>query len=156
METMTRLTLCYSVDPATGLPRLDAQYRSLTPADLDALRLEIERNYDRLAHASDGQLVTLHGRSASSLPRHYRVTVTDRDRRSPTLQLEEADPLEDDDAAAADNTGPAPPAGRWQGQFLLEVADWLADVPSRGSTLSSLDFVLADLRAVLRQDPRKF
>jgi len=35
------------------------------------------------------------------------------------------------------------------------LAEWLAGVPGGGAR-SSLDFVLADLRAVLRKDPRKF
>jgi len=45
--------------------------------------------------------------------------------------------------------------GCWQRAFLVEVAEQLA-TRNAGSSRTPLDFVLADLRALLRKDPSTF
>jgi hypothetical protein len=155
---MTSLTLRYREDTATGLPRLEDPSGSLSAADLDALRRAIERQFDRLAGGPDGQLVALNG-PAGAPPRHFRVRVLERGKRCPTLMLEAAaPPLEAEDATVPEEGRPeAVPAApvRWQGQFVAETAELLADRAGDGGLRSPLRFVLADLRALLRKDPRK-
>ena len=154
---MARLTLRYAEDPTTGLPRLDSPEGHLSAADLDVLCREIERSYERLASGPDGQLLTLDSLDDSRLPQHYRVNVTERGKRCPTLQLEAADPVESDNVLPdEDEPSSEPLPERWQGRFLTEVAEWLSSMPGNGADRSSLDFVLADLRAVLRRDPKQF
>jgi len=157
---MTRLTLRYGEDPTTGLPRLEDPSGRLGPADLDALGQEIGRHYERLIGGPDGQLFALNGSGPPHPPRHYRVTVRDRSRRTPTLVLEAVEVVETDggqgtpEAPPAEAASPAPP-GRWQVEFLAEVAELAASARGDGGTRSPLDFVLGDLRALLRKDPRK-
>jgi len=158
---MACLTLRYCEDSATGLPRLEDPGGSLAPADLETLGREIDRHYERLIGSPDGQFFTLNGSDDPHLPRHFRVTVQDRNRRSPTLVLEAVETAE---LSTQENTPEAAPAqapspgspGRWQVQFLAEVAELAARAPGDSATISSLDFVLRDLRALLRKDPDRF
>src|SRR5438477_11694427 len=89
---MESLTLRYGEDPATGLPRLQDPGGRLALADLEALGREVGRHFERLAHGPDGQLLSVDGTAGPHLPRHFRVNVTDRDRRCPTLLLEAVPP----------------------------------------------------------------
>ena len=62
----------------------------------------------------------------------------------------------DDPAVSSGETLPEVPAnlpGRWQAQFVAEVAEWLAGAAADGAARPALDFVLGDLRALLRKDP---
>ena len=145
---MAGLTLTYREDPRTGLPRLEDPGGGL-PADvLAALGRELGRRYERLAHGPDRQYLTLDAPAGAGVPRCFRVTVTERAKRCPTLLLEAAEP-----------PAPAPPheapPERWQAQFLAEAAEWLAGVAPAGADRAPLEFVVADLRAVLRKDPRQ-
>src|SRR5207253_3990997 len=61
----------------------------------------------------------------------------------------------------ASSEGPLPEPGpgfqgRWQEQFVIEMAERIAGMTVDGAARSPLAFVLADLRALLRKDPRKF
>ena len=96
----------------------------------------MDSQLEGLAGGPDGRLVTLGD------GRRFRVTVLDRGKRCPTLLLEETE----EDAEAA-------PPGRWQTQFLAEAADLLAGA-AEGGAHAPINFVLADLRALLRRDPR--
>jgi hypothetical protein len=49
----------------------------------------------------------------------------------------------------------ATPLGRWQAEFLAEVAELLAGGPDNSPARSPLDFVLTDLRTLLRKDVRR-
>jgi hypothetical protein len=161
---MTSPTLRYGEDPVTGLPRLTDPTGSLNPADLDALQRAIDQHFERLASGPETQLFTLPGVAGPDGPRHYRVTVTEREKRCPTLLLVAVPPPPEEAPAPAPDDAPPEPlsplSGRWQGHFLAEVAEALASaregetdgVPTR----AALDFVLSDLRALLRKDPRKF
>lgn len=155
---MTSLTLRYGEDPATGLPRLDDAGVALPAATLEVLRRAIDRQFERLVRGPDGQVLALDGEGGPDLPGQFRVTVAERDRRCPTLLLEavEAPPAVESRAAPQEAAAPEPQPGRWQAQFLAEVAELVADAPRDDGLHSPLDFVLADLRAVLRKDPRKF
>ena len=146
---MASLTLHYGADPATGLPRLEDPGGRLAGADLALLGREVARSFERLVGGIDGDLLTLDGPVPPHLPRRFRVHVTDRQQRCPTLLLEAVDHAE-----PAAESAPAAP-GRWQAEFLGEVAELLAKAGD-GNTLSPLDFVLSDLRALLRKDPRRF
>src|SRR5436309_6242117 len=155
---MTSLILRYAEDPATGLPCLEDLSGRLSRAELEALGRAVEGDFERLAGGADGQLFDLDGAIGPNLPRHFRVTVADRDRRCPTLLLEAVAPPEPEvktpaDAAAEEPLSAAP--GRWQFAFLAEIAERLADTAA-SSSRSPLDFVLADLRTLLRKDPCKF
>ncbi len=143
---MTSMTLRYGEDSATGLPRLEDPSGVLRPADLAVLGDEIGRQFERLAGGPDEQLLALDDLSRPELPRHFRVTVREREKRCPTLLLESV-PAPEADAPF--------PRGRWQGQFLAEVAELLAGA-AEGSGRSALDFVLTDLRLLLRNDPARF
>src|SRR5437868_5708129 len=92
MQPTAGLTLRYEEDPATGLPRLDDPSGSLSAADLAALRREIDRKFERLASGRDGQWLALDGVAGPHLPQYFRVTVTERAKRCPTLLLEAAEP----------------------------------------------------------------
>jgi hypothetical protein len=125
------------------------------------IRLAVDRQFARLAGGPDGQLLTLNGAARPGLPCHFRVTVTEREKRCPALLLEavEPPPAVGDPTTATEDLPPeslTTLAGRWQAQFLAEVAELLAGAPGDSATRSPLDFVLADLRALLRKDPRKF
>ncbi len=50
----------------------------------------------------------------------------------------------------------ATPAGRWQAEFLTEVAELLAEGADNGQAHGPLDFVLTDLRRLMRKDVRTF
>lgn len=145
---MAGLTLRYGEDRQTGLPRLDDPSGQLSPTELAALRGEIDRHLDRLSNARDGQLVTFNGPAVGG-PRRFRVTVRERQKRCPTLLFEAVDP----------KTVPARQASRkvarWEHRFLLEVAA-LAAADRESDSHSPLDFVLNDLRALLRKDRRRF
>jgi hypothetical protein len=43
----------------------------------------------------------------------------------------------------------------WQGQFLTDLAEFLASSTRPEGAATPLDFVLSDLRALCRKDPRK-
>ncbi len=155
---MTSLILRYAEDPATGLPCLEDPSGRLSSAELDALGRAVEEHFERLTSGADGQLLDLGGAVGPNLPRYFRVTLADRDRRCPTLLLEAVAPPEPGvrtaaNAAAEEPLSAAP--GRWQLAFLAEIAERLADTAA-SSSRSPLDFVLADLRTLLRKDPRKF
>jgi len=166
---MNTLTLRYSEDPTTGLPRLEDPNGNVGPADLEVLQREIDRHYERLIGSPDGQVLALNGNSPLQLPRHYRVTVQDRDRRSPTLLLESVEVVQPNEGTSSPEESPLaetsavevpePPApaspGRWQVEFLAEVAELVASARGESATRSPLDFVLGDLRALFRKDPRK-
>jgi len=64
-------------------------------------------------------------------------------------------PLREPEADAAKEEPLSPAPGRWQLAFLAEVAEALA-TSDTSTSRSPLDFVLADLRTLLRKDPRKF
>ncbi|MCI0462380.1 MAG: hypothetical protein L0Z62_35965 [Gemmataceae bacterium] len=49
----------------------------------------------------------------------------------------------------------ATPLGRWQAEFLAEVAELLAGEADSSRARSPLDFVLTDLRTLLRKDVRR-
>jgi hypothetical protein len=157
---MDSLTLRYAEDPATGVPHLEDPGGCLDAADLDALGREIDRHFERLARGEDGRLFTPDLPAGPGLPRHFRVTVADRHRRCPTLVLEAVappGPAEAEPVAAPSRPEPvAAAAGRWQGQFLAELAELLAEASGAGGGRSPLAFVLGDLRALWRKHPRKF
>src|SRR5262245_6525963 len=150
---MAGVTLRYGEDPATGLPRLEDPSGVLSDADLAALQPEIDRQFERLASGPDGQVLALNGATRPGLPSHFRVTVTQREKRCPTLLLEALDaPSANADSAAAPtpepSAGPDAPPVRWQAQFLAEVAELLADAADGDLARGATDFVLADLRAL--------
>ncbi|HYT90076.1 MAG TPA: hypothetical protein VEL76_15320, partial [Gemmataceae bacterium] len=155
---MPSLTLRYSEDPVTGLPRLEGQGGSLSSDALESLQRELGRRFEYLASGPDGQLVALDGLTDEDGPCHFRVTVTERDKRCPTLLLEAVPPPEQqEDICSEETPGGACPTPRhhWQRRFLAGLADLLASVPGDGRR-SPFDFVLADLRGVLRKNPRAF
>src|SRR5207244_925280 len=91
---MTSLILRYVEDPATGLPRLEDPSGRLSGVELDALGRAVEGDFERLASGVDGQFLDIDGATVGHLPRQFRVTVADRDRRCPTLLLEAVPPSE--------------------------------------------------------------
>jgi hypothetical protein len=148
--------------PAAGLPRLEDPGGSLSAADLEVLRREIDRQFERLVGGGeDRQRLALNGSASPDLPQHFWVTVTERDKRCPTLLLEPGEPPAETDGAAAP-TGealpePSPgPEGRWQSRFLAEMAERMADTSVGAAARAPLDFVLGDLQALLRKDPYQF
>jgi hypothetical protein len=141
---MRRLTLRYREDPATGLPWLDAPDDVLSAAELEAVRRAVARQFERLAVGPDGQFLDLDGEDGPGLPLRFRVTVSEREKRFPTLTLEANEPAP---------SGP-PGAGRWQAGFVAAAADMLAGL-GEGEGRSALDFVLGDLRALLRKAPSR-
>jgi hypothetical protein len=159
MTNTMALTLRYGEDPVTGLPRLEDPGAALSAADRDALEGVLSRQFERLASGPDGQLLTLDGEVGPSVPRQFRITVTEREKRCPTLLLEAVEPPhEANGPPAAEQTveSPSPAApGRWQAEFLAELAELLAGA-GREDRRSPLDFVLADLRALLRRNPHRF
>jgi hypothetical protein len=149
-----KLNLRYCEDEQTGLPRLEDPSGNLSAADLEAVRREIDRQFERLARGPDGQILELNGAAGAGLPNRFRVTVTARGRRCPALLLEAVEPPETLPVDAPDELPPA--GGRWQPQFLAEAAEWLAGAAEERSGRTPLDFVLADLRALLRKHPHLF
>jgi hypothetical protein len=153
---MGNAQLRYCEDEQTGLPRLEDPSGTLSADDLEAVRREIDRQLERLAAGPDEQILELNGSPGHGPSSRFRVTVAERGKRCPVLLLE---PIESPEALpldAADEPALMPP-GRWQAQFLAEVAEWLAEGAARTSTSRTpLDFVLADLRALLRRNPQAF
>ena len=157
---MDTLTLRYAEDPATGVPRLEDPSGTLDAADLDALGREVGQHYERLVRGGDGRLFTPAVPDDPRLPRHFRVTVADRQKRCPTLVLKAVPPPEPTAGGPAPEPSrsgsfPAAPA-RWQAEFLAELAELLAGASGEGGGRSPFDFVLGDLRALWRRDPRTF
>jgi len=151
---MDKLTLRYAEDPSTGLPRLEDPGGRLSSDELQALGRALDRHFGRLGgEGIDGRFLEL-GAVGSHLPHRFRVTVVDRERRCPTLLLEAVPPSEWKEAAVAEEPL-SDVLGRWQLRFLGEVAELLAGGEA-SATRRPLEFVLADLRALLRKDPRKF
>jgi hypothetical protein len=103
----------------------------------------------------------LNGSDGLHPPRHFRITVQDRHRRSPTLVLEAVEAAEvlaeqGPSGAASVPASSAGSPGRWQVQFLAEVAELATRAQEDSASISALDFVLRDLRTLLRKDPDKF
>src|SRR5262249_37130108 len=151
---MPSLVLRYSEDPATGLPRLEDESGRLSAAELAALGSAIDRHFEQLARGPDCQRVTLTGPEGTRLPHHFRVHVTERAKRCPTLLLE-AVGTPDDAVAKAPHRAPVRNSSeRWECQFLFQLGEMLAETDT--DQRAPLEFVLSDLRLLLRKDPRRF
>jgi hypothetical protein len=153
---MANVTLRYGEDEQTGLPRLEDPSGTLCADELEAIRREIDRQFERLAAGPDEQTLELNGSAGHGSSSRFRVTVSERGRRCPVLLLEA---IESPDAIPLDipDEPTSVPPGRWQAQFLANVAEWLGEVAARKTTSQTpLDFVLADLRALLRKNPQAF
>jgi hypothetical protein len=154
---MENVHLRYCEDEQTGLPRLEDPSGTLSVDDLEAVRREMDRQFERLAGGPDGQILELNGSTGPGPFSRFRVTVADRGKRCPVLLLEAVEPPEARSQDASDEPTSAPAPGRWQAQFLAEVAEWLArGAAGESNSRTPLDFVLADLRALLRKNPHTF
>lgn len=131
----------FGPSPATGLPQIEDPEGQLTAAAREEWQRHLDRQFESLASGPDGQLVTLPENGAAT--RSFRVTVKQRHRRCPTLVFEEVEPEPDD--------GPGEgPEGRWQAEFVAGVADLAGSAPEG----ADLQFVVKDLRSLLRKDPQ--
>jgi hypothetical protein len=154
---MENVHLRYCDDEQTGLPRLEDPSAILSAADLEAVRREIDRQFERLAGGPDGQILELNGSTGPGPFSRFRVTVADRGKRCPVLLLEAVEPSEARLLGASDEPASAPAPGRWQAQFLAEVAEWLAEgAAGENNVRTPLNFVLSDLRALLRKNSHTF
>src|SRR5205823_8455600 len=117
----------------------------LVDAEFGAMGRDVDRNCERLVGGEDGRLFAPEVPAGPRLPRWFRVRVTDRQRRCPTLVLEAVPPPEPDGVPGTPETPPAespppvPVPGRWQAEFLAELAELLAATPA-GAVHSPLDF----------------
>jgi hypothetical protein len=102
----------------------------------------------------------LNSATGLQLPQHFRVSITEGEKRCPTLLLEAVEaPPEVTDAGTRAREAlpdlPLIPEARWQNQFLVAAAEWVSAAGEDGAVRAPLDLVLSDLRVLLRKDPGK-
>lgn len=153
---MDTLTLIYREDPMTGLPRLEVPDANLNEADLRELKEQLHQRYQQLVAAGENQVISLNGSLGSGVPKNYSVSIQWHEgKRCPTVvlrsvQLEESARLAEEDTPLI----PTSPGSRnWQVDFFENLAELLSECNTSGKR-SALDFVLADMRAVWKKNPK--
>lgn len=165
---MEPLRLLFKENPATGLPQLEDPGNQLTAEERPLVTQEVQRHFERLILASDGQVFTLDGLTVSRLPQRFRITrVPGANKRFPTLILEAVDrvngPAPARNGAApkfepsqfADGAATGSTANRWAPALISDLRRWL-DRANAGDGAAPLQRLLNELAAVARDRPDEF
>lgn len=154
------LALIFRENPTTGLPRLEDPTAQLASADLELLQQYFHKRYQELVSTPEESIFTLDDSLPPHLPHHFRVSARWEERqRCPVLILTAVESAAPDDrfpAASLANGQDRLTSDRWQVTFLAELADLLAAETADQSRRSASDFVLSDLRALLKKNPQVF